>query len=311
MRVLNLVTTQQATFFRCQRRALAARGIDEATLAVPGDTDADDSRSLLSYARLVPRTITESFGDFSLVHANNGLTLPAALAQPRLPVVVSLWGTDLLGRFGPVSRAAAKHADAVIVMTDEMAAALDVDAHVIPHGVDLETFKPQDQTAARERLGWRTERRYVLFPYSRDRRVKNYERARRIVDAVGRRLSEPVELHAVTGVDHEDMVRYYAAADALILTSDREGSPNAVKEALACDTPVVSVDVGDVVEQVQDAARSRVGRTDEEMVAALADVLDSDPVPDGERRAVTDAGLDSMARSIEDVYEAVLADAEG
>lgn len=306
MRVLDLVTTAEATFYRHQRASLADRGVDAETVAVPGDSAAGDSRSPLAYLRLLSRTLVRSFEDFDLVHSNNGLTAPAALAQRRLPVVVSLWGTDLFGRYGRVTRAAARRADAVIVMTDGMAAALDVPAHVIPHGVDLETFRPRPRATARERLGWPGDRHHVLFPYSKDRTVKNYPRARRVVDAAGRRLDRPVELRTVTGVDHAEMAHYYAAADALVLTSDHEGSPNAVKEALACDTPVVSVDVGDVRDRVADAALSRVCRTDEELVAGLVDVLSGTADPDGERAAVTDLGLGRMAERIEGVYREVL-----
>ncbi|WP_256300969.1 glycosyltransferase family 4 protein [Haloarchaeobius salinus] len=306
--VLNLVTTEEATFFQKQCSALAERGIELETLAVPERPAADEHRSPLSYARLVPRAISRARDGFDIVHANNGLTAPAALAQSRLPVVISLWGTDLFGRFGAVSRAAACGADAVIVMSDGMAASLDVDAHVIPHGVDLDVFRPMSQDAARDRLGWRSDRYYVLFPYSTERAVKNYPRARRVVDEAATSLDHPVELTTVSGVDHHDMVRYYAASDALILTSRHEGSTNAVKEALACDTPVVSVDVGDVAERLAGTDRSRVCRSDEELVAGLVEVLPSEGEPGGERRAVTELGLERMAERIESVYRSVLAE---
>lgn len=308
MRALTLVTTTRATFFRNQCAALAERGVDVDTVSVPGDPDAGESRSPLDYARLVPRTLRRVGDGYDLVHANNGLTAPAAVVQSRLPVVVSLWGTDLFGRFGRVTKLAVRRADAVIVMTEGMADAVGVDAHVIPHGVDLDVFEPRDRAAARDRLGWRPDRHYVLFPYPKARAVKNYPRAKRVVDAAGAYLDRPVELRAVSGVDHDEMARYYAASDALVLTSRHEGSPNAVKEALACDTPVVAVDVGDVATRVADAERSRVCRSDEELVAGLVDVLGSEGTPGGERRAVTDLELDRMAERIEGVYRTVLAD---
>lgn len=306
MRVLNLVTTAEATFFRKQCAALQDRGVEIETTSVRGSPDAGERRSIVSYLGLVPRAVRRAGDGFDLVHANNGLTAPAALAQSRLPVVVSLWGTDLFGPFGRVSRLAARRADAVIVMSEGMAAALDTEAHVIPHGVDLDVFEPASRAAARSRLGWRPDRHYVLFPYSTERAVKNYPRAKRVVDAVGERVDRPVELRTVSGADHHEMPRYYAASDALLLTSTHEGSTNAVKEALACDTPVVSVDVGDVATRVAPAERSRVCRSDEELVAALVDVLTTEGEPDGERRAVTDLGLDRMAERIESVYRSVL-----
>ena len=52
--------------------------------------------------------------------------------------------------------------------------------------------------------------------------------------------------HWRLATDHARMPDYYRAADCMLLTSDSEGSPNVVKEALACGVPVVSVDAGDV-----------------------------------------------------------------
>jgi glycosyltransferase involved in cell wall biosynthesis len=106
---------------------------------------------------------------------------------------------------------------------------------------------------ARERLGLSLEKRYVLFPFSPTRSVKRFDVASA---AVGRLAKEglDVELLTVSKVPNTEMPWYYSAADAMILCSDSEGSPTAVKEALACNLPVVSTDVGDVAEIVDGIA---------------------------------------------------------
>ena len=58
------------------------------------------------------------------------------------------------------------------------------------------------------------------------------------------------ELHMLSGVPYADVPSWINASDALILTSMHEGSPTVVKEALACNVPVVSVEVGDVAERI-------------------------------------------------------------
>jgi glycosyltransferase involved in cell wall biosynthesis len=212
-----------------------------------------------------------------------------------------------MGRFGPVGRAAARLADETIVMTREMAADLGGDARVIPHGVDLDTFAPQPQRDARRDLGWDPDRTLVLFPYPASRDVKDYPRARRVVERVSDRLDQPVELKQVYGVPHDEMPTYYSAADALLLTSRREGSPNSVKEAMACNCPVVATDVGDVRERLGGVAHSGVARTDDDLVTLLAAVLDADARSDG-RDHLRDITAERVGERIRDVYRKLLAD---
>ncbi|KPN29186.1 hypothetical protein SY89_03420 [Halolamina pelagica] len=138
LRVLNLVPSEASRFFQQQIDTLDSLGVESTTLSVPGRREYDDGetsgRSVLDYARLYPHALAASFGDYDLIHANYGLTAPHAICQPNLPVVLSLWGTDLFGKYGRVSRFCARWADEVVVMSPEMASALGRESHVIPTG---------------------------------------------------------------------------------------------------------------------------------------------------------------------------------
>ena len=116
MHVCNLVTNDDAPFYRQQLDAVAGAGVETTTLSVSDPADGGD-RSPLAYAGLVGALRRRDLDRFDLVHANYGLTAPAALAQRSLPVVISLWGSDLAGPVGRVSRACARLADATIVMS--------------------------------------------------------------------------------------------------------------------------------------------------------------------------------------------------
>jgi len=314
MNVLNLVTNSTSQFFRTQVDVLESNGVDSTTLAVPGtheygvadhETDGSASRSVLDYVKFYPPVLKHSFDSYDLIHANYGLTAPAAIAQPNLPVVLSLWGSDLMGTFGTVSEICANHCDAVIVMSEEMARHLDCECHVIPHGIDLAQFRPLPQADARHELGWDDDAHQVLFPYPPGRDVKNYPRAERVVERVRDCIDGPVELQTASNVAHERMPYYFSAADVLLFTSKREGSPNTVKEAMACNLPVVSTDVGDVRERVSGVTHSAVATTDEGLVERVVDVLAAGERSDG-RDAIRPLSIERMGERIHDVYEEVL-----
>lgn len=308
MHVLNLVTNAGASFFEQQVAALRRRGVSSTTLGVDGDrvvTDDDEaSRSVLDYARFYGRVLRTSTSQHDVVHANYGLTAPMALAQPNRPVVLSFWGSDLLGNVGRLSRWCARHADAVIVMSGEMADRLDGECHVIPHGIDLELFRPLPRRQARELVGWRDDAKQVLFPYATQKPVKDYPRAERVVDRARDRLDEDIVLQTLHDVPHARMPLYLNAADTLLLTSKTEGSPNSVKEALACNLPVVATDVGDVRKQLTGVDPSHICGTDEALVDGLVDVLERGDPPNG-RAAVASLGVDRMAERIHSVYRSV------
>jgi glycosyltransferase involved in cell wall biosynthesis len=182
---------------------------------------------------------------YDLVHVHYGLTGICALFRWRTPMIVTLHGSDVLqGQFQRlVSRLVSALADSTIVVSPAIAARCP--GTVIPCGVDLERFHPLDRANARLQLGLTAHGNYILFPFNPDRQLKRHDIAAEAV-ALLRREGLNVSLVPVWSVPNEQMPLYYSAMDAMVLCSDTEGSPTSVKEALACNLPVVSTDVGDV-----------------------------------------------------------------
>lgn len=295
LRVLQLVTTERP-FFETQVEALEARGVDCEVVAVPSDRGGRGPREYVSFAL---QTLGKGLEDFDLVHANYGLTAPSAFAQPTRPVVLTLWGSDVMGPgwLRRLSLTAARRADAVVAPSDALARELDgIEHDVVPFGVDTDLFRPIDRAEARERVGW-DDGPNVLFPYDPGRPVKNHPLAERVAREAG------ATLRTVSGVAYEEMPYYVNAADALLVTSDREAGPMVVREAAACNVPVVSRDVGFARDTLADVSGSAVADDHGGLVAALEDALDAER-SDG-RSAVETLSIDDMGRELVRVYRSV------
>ena len=308
IRVLQLASSEES-FFTQQVEALEAYGVDCSTLVVQGDPAEDDPRGLRAYLNSYRQLLSEVDDSYDLVHANYGLVGPLALAQPVRPVVLTLWGSEVMGysnRLDRITRFAARHSDAVIAPNEAVSRRLDCDHEVVPFGVDLDLFRPIDRKEARKRLGWNPSKQYVLFPYDTDREVKNFERAERIV-------SEAVvnaELKQISGRDYEEMPYLMNACDALLVTSVRESGPMVVREAAACNVPVVSTDVGFAADTLAGVTNSYVADTDSELVAALEAVLRSAGRSDGRER-ITEHTTRRMATQLYSIYRDLLDDTAG
>lgn len=299
--VLQLVTTPRS-FFDQQVRTLEERGVRCTVVEVPRP---EDGRGPVSFARFYREVLREAaLGDYDLVHANYGLVGPIALAQPVRPVVLSIWGSEVMGysnRLDRVTRFAARHSDAVIAPSKAVSRELTVPHATIPFGVDTELFRPMDRTSAREYLGWDPDERIVLFPYDPDRAVKNYPLAKRVVD----RLPMDAKLRTVSGLDYEEMPYVMNASDALLVTSERESGPMVVKEAVSCGLPVVSTDVGFARDVLSDVSNCFTGRSERSLADSLENVLESDQSAET-NEAIGGLGLDEMADDILTLYTTTL-----
>ncbi|SFC19496.1 Glycosyl transferase 4-like domain-containing protein [Halobiforma haloterrestris] len=309
MKVLQLATSPRP-FFEQQVAALERQGVDCTVLTAPGEHEGDSSRSPTAYAKFYSKTLAEvRSAEYDLVHANYGLVAPLAVAQPVRPTVVTLWGTDLMGEHSwlrSLSRFGARRADAAIVPSPAMSRELEVDHELLPFAVDTDLFRPIPQETARTCVGWESDRPIALFPYDRTRTVKDFPRAKRIVE----RADVDVDLRPVSGVAYEEMPYYMNASDVLLVTSRRESGPMVVKEAAACNLPIVSTDVGFVRETVDGVTNCVVGDDDAELVDGLERVLANGGRTDA-REAIDGLGLDSFGERLVGVYRRALGRTDG
>jgi teichuronic acid biosynthesis glycosyltransferase TuaC len=254
-------------------------------------------------------------GDYDVVHAHYGLTGLAACCQRRLPVVVTFHGSDLegavsfkggrtlKGRVEPIlsSLVAAVAAQSIVVSPRLARRVAWAHPRVIPVGVDDRVFQPIDRSEARERLGLDQARRLVLFAGNPDKPVKRHALAQAAVDALRERYPD-VELLTVFGRPMQEMPLFMSAADVLLVTSLYEGGPMVVREALACNLPVVTVDVGDAAERVRDVAECHVAEASADaLAAALARVLENRSRSDG-RKHIAPLTAAALAGRLVDVY---------
>src|SRR3954447_15996562 len=224
-------------FVRDQVEAL--RAIDGVDLEL--FTFGTGARAYLEAARELRRRYAGR--DFDVIHAHYGLCGWTALALRGAPHVVTFHGTDLQHpNVGPLSRLLAKRIDLPAPVSATLARA-GLPHHrgriaILPCGVNLERFAPTPRRAARERLGLDPDRPYLLFPADPARPEKRHDRASAIARRVG------VELLHYARRPPEEVPLLINAANAVLVTSDREGFGLAALEALACDVPVLSTDVG-------------------------------------------------------------------
>jgi glycosyltransferase involved in cell wall biosynthesis len=265
----------------------------------------------------------------AVVHAQYG-TVTAEIANSSRrdrPFVISFCGDDLLGTPGQglawflrskagrvISVHAARKADALIVKSRNLFESLPRElrskATILPNGVDVEFFCPEDWSQCRDRLGWSGESKVVLFnaSHAEDTYRKNPELARAAVMHASKLF--PGTTMKVMSQNRKEEVRLMLnAADCLLVTSLHEGSPNIVKEAMACNLPVVSVNCGDVAERLKNVSPSAVCPYDATLLGrAIADIV-SNPVRSNGRKQLLLQGLSAsiVARRLIDVYSTLLA----
>jgi len=189
-------------------------------------------------------------GQYDLVHIHYGLSGCYLFGPFRkhVPTLVTLHGSDIMPNSGipsfvkQITRHVVKCADAVIVLNEEMESMVRPLVHQtyrIACSVNTDVFCPVERTIHHDH-------KQIVFPSNRERWVKNYPLFSATLDLLRSEYNILCDEHEIKGMTRKEISVLFSNSDLLLMTSHSEGSPQVVKEAMACNLPVVSVPVGDV-----------------------------------------------------------------
>lgn len=260
--------------------------------------------------------------DFDLVHAQYGSACAIATSTAKdRPKALSLRGSDWnvhSASFGflywhtrlakLMTRLAVERYDLVITVSNRMALDLQqnypkVRSIALPSPIDLDRFVPVDKKQARLLLGFpNNKEKWILFTSGNlNNPNKRYSLARQAVNLANAKLGN-IRMRVASSLPHSEGPLFVAACDLILCTSDNEGWPNSIKEALACNLPFVSTDVSDLRKIADKESTCRICPPDAAVLAEnICDVL-STPNKENLRRHVLEMDLHTISERLLDLY---------
>lgn len=216
-------------------------------------------RGYLQHLNALKKAIRDFQPD--IVHAHYGLCGLLSNLQRRVPVVTTYHGSDINDKkVLPLSKMAVRlSAWNIFVSKKTIHIAQPKKKYsLLPCGIEVSDLQLTEKQEARERMHLQKDRKYVLFAGAFDNNVKNAPLAKEAVALIN---DNNVELLELKGYSYDEVTLLMCAADVFLMTSISEGSPQVIKEALACGCPIVSVDVGDVKDRIDGVDGCYVAQT--------------------------------------------------
>lgn len=259
-------------FVKEQIASLEALGICNEVFFING-REFGKKAYLKSIAQIRSKLDKEQYDIIHCHHALSALCLVLSGKSKRNKVVVSFQNDPLHELGKPIYGFIKRYATASIFKNNSPFIS-GANSHYIPNGVNIDFFKPLSREIARKRLGLDSDTTYLLFVSSNFiRKQKRYDRFAETIKILKEKYRHTnIQEIILTNTPREKIPLYFNAVDAHVLTSDFEGSPNSVKESMACNTSVVSTDVGNVKELLDGVTGSYVAN--KKRAEELAELVD-------------------------------------
>lgn len=287
-----------APFIREQAEALSRQGVTVRFYLVKG-------RGVRGYLKEISKLkkVIKVFGP-DVVHAHYGLCGLLANLQRKVPVVTTYHGSDINDpKVRGLSRIAIRlSAHNIFVSKRQLEFVKPGKSHsIIPCGINLENYPEVGKSEARRMMGLDSAKKYILFAGAFDNPVKNHTLAKAAVELVP--VAELIELK---GYGRQQVALLMNAADCFLMTSHTEGSPQVIKEAMACGCPIVSVDVGDVREVISNSEGCFIASGNAADIAGKIEMALKFEGRTKGRERIEQLGLASarIAQTIIDIYRA-------
>ena len=242
---------------------------------------------------------------YDLLHAHYGLSGLLAAMQFSVPVIITFHGSDVnMKKNYLFSRIASNLSATNIFVHNNLSNRLKIYSkplNIIPCGVDDNTFFPISKSDARKKLGWKKDNNYILFSSSFDNKIKNVSLAESAVSTINN--SQLIELK---GFKKEQINLLLNASDLLLVTSFSETGPIIVKEALACNCPIVSTDVGDVKKLIKNINNCHLTTYNANNIKEKINLVLKDNNRTNGRIAIQKFRLEKIAHEVLVVYQNTL-----
>jgi glycosyltransferase involved in cell wall biosynthesis len=293
-------STKVHPFISEQRLSLEKKGVQIDYFPIIG-------KGLTGYLKNLPNlNKIIKINSYDLVHAHYGFSGMLAVLQTKCPVIISFIGEMNFPILRIISRIALRFSAYNIFVSEELKIKSKIKKNnysIIPYGVDLDTFVLLDKVESRKKLKLPLNRRVALFSGLFDNPDKNYQLAKDSVNLV-----DGLILFELSGHYKRNEVNLlFNACDLLLLTSPREGSPQVIKEAMACNCPIVSTDVGDVKEIIGNTKGCYVTSFDPLDVAEKIKLALKFGRKTNGRQKIKHLDVNIIAKNIIDIYNSVLA----
>lgn len=244
-RYKNNFEEHQLPFVTEQGESLRAAGCEVDYFLVKG--------SYIGAVRALKAKIREFKPD--IVHAHYGLSAITAELQGLVPVVTTFHNGETLNPIvnfaSSLMSLRAKHMIYVAQHIRDLSYFKAKNYSIIPCGVPMEQMIITPKDEARRQLGWDLDKKYILFGGAFDNERKNYKLLAEAVERLmNERMNELGEIVCIEmkGLSRAECVLRMCACDLFALPSHSEGSPQALKEAMAVNCPCLATDIADVRE---------------------------------------------------------------
>ena len=260
-------------------------------------------RGYLRNRPLLKQKISEFHPD--VIHAHYGLSGLLANLQRCVPVVTTYHGSDINDKKALSFSRMALYLSAwnIFVSRKTLEIAKPIRKYtLLPCGIDLTDLQLTERAEARQKMKLCADKKYILFSGAFDNAVKNASLAKETVSLL---QDDQVELLELKGYSRDEVTLLMCASDAFLMTSYMEGSPQVIKETMACGCPIVSVDVGDVKERTKGVEGCYVAdtRNPKELADLLGKAFAFKAKTEGRKKLVAD-GLDNrlVAEKLMEIY---------
>lgn len=189
---------------------------------------------------------------YDIIHAHNGLCGFIANFQRSVPVVTTYHGSDInVFRLRMISYFPLFWSKQNILVSHSQLKKLLIKKNIliIPCGVNLQIFQPLQNNTLPNRMGHEEFQADILFSSSFSNQIKNFQLANEAINLLS---SEKINLIELKNKSREEVCFLLNNSNLILLTSFSEGSPQVIKEAMACNCPIVSTDVGDIRHLIAD-----------------------------------------------------------